>query len=397
QDGKRPESITIRLLADGKEVASKTVTAADKWSWKFENLDKYKEGREIIYTITEDVVGEYTSEIKGYDVINTHAPSKTSVQVTKAWDDANDQDGKRPESVKIVLLADGKETEKFLELSAKDKWAGSFTDLDEYKDGKKIVYTIKEVELENGYTASIAGNSDKGFIVTNSRSPELINIEGSKTWNDNNNQDGKRPESITINLLANGKKIASMQVGEKEEWAWEFKDLAKYENKEEISYVISELAVEGYSAKVDGFNIINTHTPGKTSIQVSKSWRDANDKDNVRPKQVTIKLLADGKDTEKQVVLSQDTYWTGTFADLDIYKDGKKISYTVEEVKVAKGYISTVSGSPEQGFVVTNSRTPNKKANPTTGDSLNIAVEMGLVVLAAALLLASKKRKEQIK
>ncbi|MCT3216000.1 Cna B-type domain-containing protein, partial [Lactiplantibacillus plantarum] len=34
-------------------------------------------------------------------------------------------------------------------------------------------------------------------------------ISGIKTWQDNNNQDGQRPSSITVNLLANGKQIQS--------------------------------------------------------------------------------------------------------------------------------------------------------------------------------------------
>ena len=54
QDGKRPESITVRLYANGTEVAKKDVTAANGWTYSFDELDKYAEGKEINYTITED-------------------------------------------------------------------------------------------------------------------------------------------------------------------------------------------------------------------------------------------------------------------------------------------------------------------------------------------------------
>ena len=37
--------------------------------------------------------------------------------------------------------------------------------------------------------------------------PATIDISGSKTWNDNNNQDGKRPGSITIRLYADGTEL----------------------------------------------------------------------------------------------------------------------------------------------------------------------------------------------
>ncbi|WP_257646468.1 MULTISPECIES: Cna B-type domain-containing protein [Streptococcus] len=39
-----------------------------------------------------------------------------------------------------------------------------------------------------------------------------MSLSGTKTWDDNNNQDGKRPDSITVILLANGTKVASQEV-----------------------------------------------------------------------------------------------------------------------------------------------------------------------------------------
>lgn len=77
QDGIRPESITINLLANGIKIATKTVTAGDGWAWTFSDLAKYEDGKEIVYTITEDAVaGGYTSQISGdaqhgYVITNT--------------------------------------------------------------------------------------------------------------------------------------------------------------------------------------------------------------------------------------------------------------------------------------------------------------------------------------
>ena len=71
-DGLRPSSITIRLLADGEEIDARTVTAADDWAWSFPELPEYNaSGAEIAYTITEDPVEGYISEIDGYNVTNT--------------------------------------------------------------------------------------------------------------------------------------------------------------------------------------------------------------------------------------------------------------------------------------------------------------------------------------
>ena len=76
KDGKRPESITIHLYADGKKIESKTITAEDDWSWIFTDLPKEKYGVEIVYTIKEDKVEGYTTEYDGYNVKNTYVPEE---------------------------------------------------------------------------------------------------------------------------------------------------------------------------------------------------------------------------------------------------------------------------------------------------------------------------------
>ena len=397
QDGKRPTEITINLLKNGTKIASKKVTKADGWKWKFENLDKYENGKEINYTITEEKVEGYTTEVNGYNIKNSYKPSKTSIQVTKAWEDKNDQDGKRPDSVTIKLLADGVETGKKLVLTKANNWTGSFTDLDEYKDGKKIVYTIKEETVGNGYISVVTKTGENTFTVTNTREPEKTFVEGTKTWNDKDNQDGKRPTEITINLLKNGTKIASKKVTKADGWKWKFENLDKYENGKEINYTITEEKVEGYTTEVNGYNIKNSYKPSKTSIQVTKAWEDKNDQDGKRPDSVTIKLLADGVETGKKLVLTKANNWTGSFTDLDEYKDGKKIVYTIKEETVGNGYKSVITGNEKEGFVVTNVRTPEQRI-PKTGAGSNSALYTVLLGLSGTVIFSvfRRKRKENL-
>ena len=92
QDGIRPDSITVRLYADGKEVKSATVTANTNWKYTFEGLDKYSNGKEIEYTVTEDAVSGYKTTISGYDITNTHETAKVEVAGTKTWVENEDQD-----------------------------------------------------------------------------------------------------------------------------------------------------------------------------------------------------------------------------------------------------------------------------------------------------------------
>ena len=376
QDGKRPDNITLRLKADGKEVDSATVTEDDGWKWSFADLPKFAEGKEITYTITEDTVKDYTSEVEGYDVTNTHTPGKTQVNVTKVWQDENDKDGIRPSSVTIRLLADGEDTGKMLVLSEANNWSGSFTGLDANKSGKDIAYTIEEQTTDvitgmdgpGSYACAIEGDVTKGYTVTNSHTPATIKVEGSKTWDDADDRDGKRPESITIRLKADGKEVDSVTVTEADGWKWSFADLPKFAEGNEITYTITEDVIADYTSQIDGFDVTNHYTPGKTQVNVTKVWADAGNHDAIRPENITIRLLADGVDTGKTVTVSADDKWTAVFGDLDAKKNGADIAYTVEEVTtdVITGtdgegtYAFAVRGDATKGYTVTNTHTPVK-------------------------------------
>ncbi len=349
QDGIRPASITINLLADGNVVATKTVTAAENWAWSFADLPKFNNGAEIVYTVEEAAVEGYTAAVDGYNITNTHTPEVISIPVTKTWNDANNQDGKRPTSITVHLFADGVDTGKTLTLTGPN-WTGSFEGLPKFAGGKEIVYTITE-DAVAGYAGSV-----NGFALTNTHTPETISISGVKTWNDANNQDGKRPESITIRLLANGVEVATRTVTAAENWAWEFVGLYKYQNGALVTYTITEDAVDGYSAVVDGYNVTNSYTPEETSVSVTKSWADNNDQDGIRPNDITVELLADGKPTGKTLVLNEGNGWSGAFTGLDAYKLGQKITYTVAEVAV-EGYTTAITGDAATGFIITNTHT----------------------------------------
>ena len=67
QAGKRPNHITVNLLADRKKIESQTIKPNEngKWRAEFTNKPKYKNGKEIHYTITEEVVASYRAEISG--------------------------------------------------------------------------------------------------------------------------------------------------------------------------------------------------------------------------------------------------------------------------------------------------------------------------------------------
>ena len=361
QDGKRPSSITVNLLANGTQIDSKTVKANDNWSWTFDGLDKYDNGAEIIYTITETAVADYQTTINGYNITNTYTPGKTSVSVNKVWDDGNNRDGKRPNSVQVQLLANGVAYGDMITLSPANQWSHTWSNLAQKQDGQDIVYTVEEVTVVSGYEAPvITGDAKDGFTITNTYTPETVNITGRKTWNDANDQDGKRPDSLTVRLLANGTEVDSQTVDASGEWKWTFNNLPKYENGEKITYTITEDVLADYTSKVNGYDITNSYTPGKTTVTVTKSWEDANNQDGIRPEKVLVGLYADGVTTGKDVELSDANQWTYTWTDLDLMANGKTIAYTVKEEIVPAGYASNVTGDVTTGYVIKNTHTPAK-------------------------------------
>ena len=418
QDGKRPTKITINLLADGEKVASKEVQAAADGTWTatFEKLAKYKAGKEIKYTVTEEAVAEYEATITDFTITNKYAPKEIDYKVTKVWNDANNQDGKRPESVTVQLykkvgVADPVAVEgKKLTLTAKDKtddntWVASFTNLPQYEAGKEITYSIKEVDVPAGYEASVTGQ-----VVTNTHNPDTVILSGTKVWKDNNNQDGKRTTSVKVQILNGDKVVQEIEVSEATGWKFESKALPKYENGQEIKYTVKETAMTEYKATIttdkDGkYTITNEHTPEKTAVKGHKIWKDEDNKDGIRPASITVKLLADGKETGQTATVSETSGWTYEFTGLDRYQEGKEIAYTVEEVNVPDGYTASV-----EGYNITNTHTPEKptpgKPNepgkpkkggelPNTGSESNqVALVAGIALLGLGTGFLARRKKE---
>ena len=384
--GPKAGPITVHLLADGTDTG-KTLTLNEAGNWKgsFDGLRKYKtDGTEIIYTVKEDDVANYTNAItgdiaSGFTITNTNT-EKVDVSAKKEWV------GPKAGPVTVRLLADGVDTGKTITLSDSNSWTDTFSGLDKYKaDGTAIVYTVKENDITN-YTVAITGDATTGFTITNTNT-EKVSVSGTKTWNDNNNQDGKRPASITVNLLKNGTKVDSKTVTPDVSGAWtySFSGLDKYNaDGTEITYTVSEDSVDGYTSTVTGTNITNSYTPETTVVKVTKAW--------VGPKtnSVTVHLLADGTDTGKTITLDEAANWTGTFSNLPKYKDGTEIVYTVKEDDIAN-YTVAITGDATTGFTITNTNTekvdvPVKKewvgpkAGPVTVHLLADGVDTGKTV-----------------
>jgi len=369
QDGKRPEDLDITLYQNNEVYGNAfTTNELKQWKYSFKNLPRYDaNGQEYTYTINEEdlaqlgytkrIIDPVTTTLNGnrvitIDIINTREIEKTTKTVTKTWEDNNNQDGIRPQSITVQLYAG---TEKYGEpviLPQNGKWEYTWENLEKNSNGKEIIYTVSEQAL-SGYTPSY---SEDTFTITNTHTPETIDKTVKKVWNDNENQDGIRPQSITVQLYTGTEKYGDpITLPQNDKWEYTWKGLSKYSAGNAITYTVEEIsAISGYTTTYsqDTFTITNTHAPEKISKTVTKVWNDGNSE--TRPSSVAVQLYAGTATHGNPVTLSNNNGWTYTWNDLDKFKSGSEIVYSVEEIDVPTGYTAIKETTSDGKLKITN-------------------------------------------
>ena len=141
--------------------------------------------------------------------------------------------------------------------------------------------------------------------------PETATISVSLVWDDADNLDGIRPDTLTVNLLADGEVVATVELNDDNDWSAFIENLPVYKDGEPIVYTWDEGVVDGYTANTteSGFTsvITNTHDTERTVATVIMVWDDDNNRDGIRPASITMTLS-----TGVSVVLNEDNRWTGT-------------------------------------------------------------------------------------
>lgn len=190
-------------------------------------------------------------------------------------------------------------------------------------------------DADGKYTVTVT----PGMVITFTNTPESkvpgqTSVSVTKSWEDNNNQDGIRPDAITVKLLANGVdtgKTLTLSAGNN--WMGSFTGLEESENGVKVQYTVAEVAVEGYDTVITGsaetgFIITNRHTPDPgqpdptPSLTIVKKW--VNDDPSIRPDSVTFIIYKDGEYYDEKTLTNR------FFGDDDTWR----ISYNIEEREV---------------------------------------------------------------
>ncbi len=427
------EKVTVQLYrsANGGEAVAYgdpvELSASNDWKASWSNLLKYESATQTNYTyeVRETAVDGYvaTSQVSYNEATDTYevaitnkAKATVQVKVNKAWDDANDADGLRPAAVKVDVIqttADGKASKvvETLELTAENNWSSAVAGLAKADaEGNDYVYSVKESAVA-GYeakyfdpaqTTDSDGNSVWTFSLKNTHEQAKTSVTVTKAWDDADDQDGIRPESVTVDVVrtlegsSEKETVKTVELCAANDWTAAVADLPANKDGKAYTYSVEEAKVDGYTAKVeqvDGeegawvFSLTNTHEAEKTSVFVKKVWADEDDFDQIRPSEVKVQLCAkaaDGTVTPvagyDPVVLNEGNDWgaDGTlgWGELPVNVAGAKVNYTVVELDVADGYTAQVSDglSTDDGktytFTVTNTHTADKMEFSLTGYSV---------------------------
>ena len=111
---------------------------------------------------------------------------------------------------------------------------------------------------------------------------------------------------------------------------------------------------------------------------ISYDWYDKNDIHNIRPENIEVQLYANGEKFGSEITLNAENQWMYVWKNLNKNEAGIPIVYTIKELNVPEHYTSVISGSTENGFMITNTYIPEETHdkpdtdNVKTGDNVNV-------------------------
>lgn len=366
-DGKTWVEVTEQIMKQEGIILVWSSTDTNQWTYEYQNLPAADDsGKSYQYKVEEvtpqtgvaDDTYVGTAAENGTDFTNT-LTGKVDIPVTKIWQDGGNVDGERPKEVTLILYADGAEKARITLKAADyadgqdpDRWSHTFTDLDEYdSNGKRIVYTVEEEGVPDGYEATGDPGSRQ---VTNVL---LTSLSVRKVWGGVAEEEqtevtvglyrsvsGQAEEPV---LSADGAQL-TLALTEDANWIGTFTGLPRFDEAgNRYEYTVKELTVGGQPAEESDY-IIHVGKDGngavvsniaKTFLTGVKIWQDDQNAYGTRPEtlELTLWRQVEGEEPEKTGEepvwegTGEDT-WTYTFESLPVTDDeGHPYTYWVEE------------------------------------------------------------------
>ena len=350
--------------------------------------------------------------------LNFWVTGDTTVTVQKEWVADNEADRK---DITVQLLADGKKLDGMTKTLTKDSgWQAEFTKLPGLKDGKKIEYSVEEVNTPDGYTSKVEPINDSNVIkvVNTSTKPKVSNakvtlnlkkaFDGGELKGDDFEFVAKDSNDKVVGTAKNTKEgsitfdnITVDHAGTFNYTITETKGTDKTITYSDKTITATVVVVEKDNALVveqvnysDGQTNTDTFTNKKeapktdsvkATLQVKKLFKEgetslplADDQFEFVLKEgntilETAKNKADGTVTFKELSYTAEGPHTYTITenkgtDASINYSSQTITATVDVKKENDKLVATVTysgGDTEQGDTFTNTKTPPTPPTPT--------------------------------
>ncbi|MBE5762326.1 MAG: Cna B-type domain-containing protein [Clostridiales bacterium] len=291
----QPRSIMVRLYGDSSLVDTRSVTAFDGWSYSFIVPKHNSSGKLINYTVSEDPVPGYKTTVSGFDIKNTYeepgrADPPIVIKKTEGADApkqvfrfafaAVTPGAPMPQGasngVKIMSLT-GAGSLEFGEIafSHPDTYVYQVYELNDqapgwtYDDTRYTVTYVVSADSKGALLVNTTVRKDKDIaakceftnVYDRSAKGETIRISGKKTWEYGANDPSNHPHSIVVLIYANGELYMQHRLTAKDNWTYSL-DVPKYaKGGKEIVYTIGEKMMYNYTARINGYDIVNTYDP----------------------------------------------------------------------------------------------------------------------------------------
>lgn len=346
KDGLRPKTVSVNILEGADPVV---LSGTDNWAYRTYSDKEYDVDYIDITTVPDGysahVESEYDHKTLKVVIALKHDPAESGdLGLSIVWNDGDNADGLRPDSVKGTLLQDN-ESYKDITMTAADGWKQVLKDIpktDALGNMYSYMLNIAEEDIPAGYDMSI-----RNTTVTFTHVPEKqTSMTAQIVWTDNNNADGIRPEYVDVELLTDGKVSDTGRADKTNFWACTFNKLeAGHE------YVVRlKNEVEGYTADVKGSVITLTHTvsedpekPETTDFTIKAEWKDDNNKDGMRPDSTKVSVLKNDE-AFADITLDKANGWKHDYTGLPVKdENGEKIEYSIS-VTAPDGYEAVVNG-----------------------------------------------------
>ena len=365
--GIRPETVRVKLLADGVVAKSTETNQTKQWKVSWNNIYKNKKTDDgpaaITYSIEETEVPGYVASVS--DKVVTYTLLKGTLKL-KVF--LNPPDGA---DIKGLHLKVSGPNGFSRDLFYKDVASGS-VDFGKVRPGAYLVEDQNASSLIPDYVIDPAGSQVTDGVYVNAGDSKELTFK--YTWKKGEvykPEEGYNPEDNYKDLKIH---VLGPYEYEREFTYDQFDENGKLDLGQLVAgtYVVYETNSEGlvrkYNLQSDSTTgvvtlVANNQEPAKLynkykpdydiiDIPVTKIWNDNGNRDGNRPSSITVNLLANGTFDDSHNLTAEEG-WQYTFTGKPTHDaDGKEIKYTISENPVA-WYDGSVNG-----YFVTNDYNP---------------------------------------